>query len=217
MKGFAAALMSLAVLLAGPRAAAQVDPEDLRRLNGTVESLTEGQESLRRQVQELRQQLDKLRSENAQLQQEIASQKDLVTREQMNQVIEQVREVDRRRAADAEYVKTQLSEIAKEVSKSVAAAAAAKETPRPRGSGRSAETREPSGTGTPSAPPDIKLPEYMYEHVVKSGETVGAIIAAYNQEKGLKVTMAHVLAANPTLKDPKRLRVGQKLNIPEVK
>lgn len=210
MKGLAAAFLFLAVPLSLSRAAAQVDPEDIRRLNGTVEALTEGQESLRRQLQDLRQQLDKLRSENLQLQQEIATQKDLVTREQMNQVVEQVREVDRRRAADAEYVKTQLSEIAKEVSRSVAAAGAAKETPRPRGSGRTAEAKEPTGQ-------EIKLPEYMYEHLVKSGETVGAIIAAYNQEKGLKVTMAHVLAANPTLKDPKRLRAGQKLNIPEVK
>jgi len=215
MKGSVASLLTAAALLTGFPAVAQVDPEDFRRLNGTVESLIEGQESLRRQIQELRQQVEKLRSENAQLQQEIAAQKDFVTREQLNQVVEQLREVDRRRSADAEYVKTQLSDIATEVSKSVAAAA--KEPPRPKNPVRSGESRGTGEGGTTPAGNDLKLPEYMYEHVVKSGETVGAIIAAYNQEKGLKVTLAHVLAANPTLKDPKRLRAGQKLNIPEVK
>lgn len=196
---------------------AQVDAEDVRRLTGTVESLTEGQESLRRQVHDLKEQLDKVRSENAQLRQELTNNRDLVTREQLNQVVEQLREVDRRRSADAEYVKTQLADIARDVNKSIAAAA--KEPPKNKPSPRATESKgtgESVGSGA-SAPPEVKLPEYMYEHTVKTGETVGAIIAAYNQEKGLKVTMAHVLAANPTLKDPKRLRVGQKLNIPEIK
>lgn len=186
----------------------EIDAEDVRRLNGTVEALSEGQESLRRQVRDLKEQLDKVRSENAQLRQELTSSRDMVTREQLNQVVEQLREVDRRRSMDAEYVKAQLAEIARDVDKSIAAAA--KEAPRPRPSSRN------SDTGT-SSTPDAPLPEFMYEHSVKSGETVGAIIAAYNQEKGLKVTLAHVMAANPTLKDPKRLRAGQKLNIPEIK
>ena len=211
MNRIVALLITAAWLPVFSLGAQQVDPEDVRRLNGTVESLTEGQESLRRQVQNLKEQLEKARAENAQLRQDCASRSDLVTREQLNQVVEQLREVDRRRSADAEYVKTQLADIARDVNKSLAAAA--KEPPKPRSAPRTPDARASGETQSQ----EMKLPEYMYEHTVKTGETVGAIIAAYNQEKGLKVTMAHVLAANPTLKDPKRLRVGQKLNIPEVK
>lgn len=209
------ALWALNWLLVAPLRA-QVDAEDVRRLNGTVESLGEGQESLRRQVQDLREQLEKVRGENAQLRQDLANTRDLVTREQLNQVVEQLREVDRRRSADAEYVKTQLADIAREVNKSLTAPPATKEPPRTRPPSRVPETKGSGDSGNATAP-EVKLPDYMYEHLVKPGETVGTIIAAYNQQKGLKVTLAHVLAANPTLKDPKRLKVGQKLNIPEVK
>ncbi|MBX3732252.1 MAG: LysM peptidoglycan-binding domain-containing protein [Verrucomicrobiae bacterium] len=205
----AVTLVATALLLFIP-ARAQVDAEDLRRLNGTVEALTEGQESLRRQIQELREQLERVRSENAQLRVELAGQRDQVTRDQLKQVVDQLQEVDRRRAADAEYVKTQLADIAREASKAVAAAA--KEPPRTRPGTRPGDSVSSQG---PSS--ELRLPEYMYEHVVRPGETVSTIIAAYNQAKGLKVTLAHVLAANPELKDPKRLRAGQKLNIPEVR
>ena len=219
MNRFAAALVLAATLSVVDQAKAeQADAEDVRRLNGTVEALAEGQESLRKQIQSLKDQLEKVRSENAQLRQELLGNRDMVTREQLNQVVEQLREVDRKRAADAEYVKTQLADIARDVNKSLAVAVKepVKETSKPRGSTR---TQEPKGTSDSGSapPPEVKLPDYMYEHVVKPGETLGAIITAYNQEKGLKITTAHVMAANPGLKDPKRIRVGQKINIPEVK
>lgn len=219
MNRFAAVLLAAITWIASPRGLAeQADAEDVRRLNGTVEALGEGQESLRKQIQSLKDQLEKLRSENAQLRQELAGNRDMVTREQLNQVVEQLREVDRKRAADAEYVKAQLADIARDVNKSLAAAVKepVKESSKPRGSTRPPEPKGTSDSGSPPAP-EVKLPDYMYEHVVKSGETLGAIITAYNQEKGLKITTAHVMAANPGLKDPKRIRVGQKLNIPEVK
>ncbi|MFO1458079.1 MAG: LysM peptidoglycan-binding domain-containing protein [Verrucomicrobiota bacterium] len=219
MNRFAAALLLSATIFSAPRAhAEQADAEDVRRLNGTVEALGEGQESLRKQIQSLKDQLEKVRSENAQLRQELAGNRDMVTREQLNQVVEQLREVDRKRAADAEYVKAQLADIARDVNKSLAAAVKepVKESPKSRGSTRTQESK-PTQESTAPSTPEVKLPDYMYEHVVKPGETLGAIITAYNQEKGLKITTAHVMAANPGLKDPKRIRVGQKLNIPEVK
>ena len=52
---------------------------------------------------------------------------------------------------------------------------------------------------------------------VEEGQTLGAIIEAYNKQHGLKVRLAHVLKANPTLKDPKKLKVGQTIRIPAVK
>ena len=50
-----------------------------------------------------------------------------------------------------------------------------------------------------------------------SGENIGAILQAYNQKYQLKVKTADVLRANPKLKDPKKIFVGQKLWIPEIK
>ena len=61
------------------------------------------------------------------------------------------------------------------------------------------------------------LPTEGYDHVVASGESLGVIISAYNQKYQLKVKPADVLRANPKLKDPKKIFVGQKLWIPEIK
>ncbi len=184
---------------------AQVDVEDVRRLHGTVESLTEGQESLRRQIQELRDVVSDLRQENARLKQQLSSGGEMVNREQLKEVIKSIKQVDEKRASDAEYVKRQLEEIAKEVSKSLSAPPPPRETPKP-----------PKPAPVAQDPPP-NLPEKQYVHKVGTGETLGAIIAAYNKEYSLKVKVSDVLAANPNLKDPKRLRVGQELNIPAVK
>jgi nucleoid-associated protein YgaU len=56
-----------------------------------------------------------------------------------------------------------------------------------------------------------------YEHTLGEGETLSAVMDAYNKQHGLKIRLAHVLKANPSIKDPKKLRVGQKLRIPVVK
>ena len=199
------AMASVLLFTAAVPGWAQVDLEDVRRLHGTVESLTEGQESLRRQIQELRDVVSDLRQENARLKQQLSSGGEMVNREQLKEVIKSIKQVDEKRASDAEYVKRQLEEIAKEVSKSLSAPPPARETPKP-----------PKPAPVAQDPPP-NLPEKQYVHKVGTGETLGAIIAAYNKEYSLKVKVSDVLAANPNLKDPKRLRVGQELNIPAVK
>jgi len=178
-------------------------------MNATVEALTEGQETLRRQIQELRDAVLQLRQENSQLKQQLRSAGDMVTRDQLRDVVKSIQTVDEKRAADGEYVRRQLESIAKDVSKALVP-----------------PVREPQrSTGRPSAPKESKdvvdaaanLPDKQYVHKVQSGETLGAIIAAYNKEYDLKVKVSDVLAANPGLRDPKLLRVGQDLNIPAVK
>ena len=201
----ALSIASLLVVTATVPAWSQVDAEDVRRLHGTVESLTEGQESLRRQIQELRDLVSELRQENARLKQQLSSGGEMVNREQLKEVIKSIKQVDEKRAADAEYVKHQLEEIAKEVSKSLSAPPPPRETP-----------KQPRPAPVNQDPPP-NLPEKQYVHKVGVGETLGAIIAAYNKEYSLKVKVSDVLSANPNLKDPKRLRVGQELNIPAVK
>ena len=209
MKRFACPLFATALLFAGPTTGlAQNDAEEIRRLNSTTEALTEGQESLRGQIQTLRQEIANLRAENTALKQQLAGVgHDNVTRAELAKIVEQIREVDTKRQSDAQLVQRQLKEIAELASKPIPVP----EAPRIR-------ERPPE-----NKPPDKKndnqpaLPTEGYEHVVASGENIGAIIQAYNQKYQLKVKTADVLRANPKLKDPKKLFVGQKLWIPEIK
>lgn len=183
---------------------AQVDAEDVRRLNGTVEALSEGQEALRKQIRDLRDTISQLRQENAHLKQQLLSSGELVNRDQLKEVVKSVQLVDEKRAADADYVKRQLDTLAKDINKSLTAPP--KDPVRPK-------TPPPAAASEPAP----NLPDKMYVHKVAEGDSLGAIIAAYNKEYGLKVKTADILAANPKLKSPKNLRVGQELNIPAVK
>ena len=209
MKRFACPLLTTALLFATPIAGlAQNDAEEIRRLNATTEALTEGQESLRGQIQTLRQEIANLRAENSALKQQLAGVgHDNVSRAELAKIVEQIREVDTKRQSDAQLVQRQLKEIAELVSKPIPVP----ETPRIRD--RPPETKPPARKDDPQP----ALPTEGYEHEVAAGESIGAILQAYNQKYQLKVKTADMLRANPKLKDPKKIFVGQKLWIPEIK
>jgi LysM repeat protein len=61
---------------------------------------------------------------------------------------------------------------------------------------------------SPPSAPSRRTSEYGYEHVVKAGETLSEIAAAY------KTTTDAIVKANG-LKDANSIRAGQKLFIPE--
>lgn len=211
MNRFAAPLLA-AALLAAPALplVAQDAAEEIRRLNATTESLTEGLETLRGQIQALRQEVSQLKSENAALRQRLAGVgQDNVSRAELAKVIESVREVDTKRQSDAQLVQRQLKDLAELASKPIQVPV----EPPTKKKDKPAEP-EPAGPTNDNQPP---LPKDGYEHVVASGESIGAIIQAYNQKYSLKVKTADVLRANPKLKDPKKIFVGQKLWIPDIK
>lgn len=202
------AVLATATLCAVPHAQAQADAEEIRRLTASVETLVEGQDSMRRQIQSLKEQVDLLRAENSTLKQQLAGVgKDNVSRAELEKVVEQLREVDTKRQADAQLVQRQLKDIAEAVSKPIP-------VPETRG-GRSKQPDPPVSEKKDDNLP--ALPTEGYEHVVQSGETLNVIITAYNQKYQLKVKQADVLRANPKLKDPKKIFSGQKLWIPEIK
>jgi LysM repeat protein len=68
--------------------------------------------------------------------------------------------------------------------------------------------RSTTATTTPQKKPSQKAAMAGYEHEVKPGETLSAIAAAY----GVSVK---AILDNNDIKDPNRLRAGQKLFIPE--
>ena len=215
-------LLSLSLASAIPVVRAEVTEEDHRRLESEVRALTERCDRSDARATQLNEKITQLREENARLRNEIGlAGKDNASRDQLKKVVEQIEEVDRKRVADGKLVREQLDSIAKLASKPVVLPPVEEvKTPKP----KAPVAKKDDSKKNESAPPEAKhaddgpeLPAEYYEHVVAEGETLGVIIAAYNKEKGLKVRQAHVLKANPKLKDPKKLYVGMKLQIPAVK
>jgi LysM repeat protein len=79
------------------------------------------------------------------------------------------------------------------------------------GGEQASPTPAPSASAAPSAvssPTPVPTPEQVV-HTVKSGETLSAIAAIYG------VTVDDILAANPSITNPNKIAVGDKIVIPQ--
>jgi 2',3'-cyclic-nucleotide 2'-phosphodiesterase/3'-nucleotidase len=79
-------------------------------------------------------------------------------------------------------------------------------TPAPQATVQELPSLEPAATPAPTAAPTAASGGQVY--VVKSGDTLYAISTHF------KVTIKAILAANPEIKDPNMLKIGQKIVIP---
>jgi LysM repeat protein len=119
----------------------------------------------------------------------------------LKKLAEQVQEIDKKRQEDNEEILKTLEKLGKGGDL------------RSRSSGS-----EPSAINPPPTPPNATPistaggPQNGYDYVIAPNNTLSAIAKAY-QAKGVKVTVAQILAANPGLK-PNSLIVGQKIFIP---
>lgn len=168
--------------------------ERYRRLSTAVEGLLAAQAEQQRRIEALTSELRQLRTEAAR------PQGDFVTREELKQVVESVRELDRRRESDRRTILEEIENLGKNVSDSLKAAAAPR---RP----------EPNRAAAATTAYDE-----VAEHTIEAGQTLSAIVSAYNAEfkkRGKRTSLKLVLDANPSLK-PERLPVGQKIVIPLV-
>jgi vacuolar-type H+-ATPase subunit I/STV1 len=156
--------------------------ERLNRLTGQIEDLVTAHKGLQKQIREVADAVETLR---AQVNKPNTT---YLTGEDLKPLLEAIREIDRKRVADAEKIQDQLKEIQR-------LAAAAPPPPR-----------------RVEKPPADK-PERGYEYEVQEGDTLLGIIAAVNRERNLKITMDQVRKANPGLV-PERMRVGQKIFLP---
>jgi uncharacterized coiled-coil protein SlyX len=222
------AFLGLAGFLAtAPLGAAEIDPEDFNQLKARVAAQDESIETFRATLQQIRQEMARLRADNDSIRTELSGTKNLATQQQFKELADQVREVDRNRTKDKQQILEAIEKLkslppvvipepskpaAKPIEKPL-------EKPQEKPSAKPAEKPSAELGAKPEKPADAgpELPTEYYEHKVDEGETLGAIIEAYNKQHGLKVRLAHVLKANPALKDPKRLRVGQTIRIPAVK
>lgn len=218
---FAPAALAIALPLASLEVRGEVDAESFKRLESDVSALTESRDALQRQIRELRDVIIQLRGENSKLRADMALVgKDNATREELKKVVDQVQEADRKRVADGKLVHDKLEEIAKLASKPVVLPPVEEiKPPKARSESAGSTSRKSAASSDTVAKPDddgIELPSEYFEHTVTEGDTLGTIIAAYNK-KGYKIKQAHILKANPKLKDPRRIYVGMKLRIPAVK
>ena len=163
--------------------------ERLNKLSGRIDDLAASQEAVRKQIGELAKELESVREQSG-------KPTGYARQEDLNRLAETVKEVDRKRLEDADKMHTELLKL-RDVLK--APLAPPKKKP----------VTAPKDTPTTTNP---TTPEKGFEYVIKSGDTLDAIVQAY-KEKNIKVTVAQILKNNEGLK-AERLRVGQKIFIP---
>ena len=141
----------------------------------------------------LKTEVSKLRSEVRLLQTKTAT-KDPTTanRADLEGLAKSIREVDRKRVQDKDLILKEMKALLRSGS---------------------------IGTRTIKPPKPPPNPQKGFDHTVQAGETISAVIAAYNDElksQGAKkrITLKSVLDSNPNL-NPRTMRIGQPLFIPD--
>ena len=138
----------------------------------------------------LKSELSKLRTELRQFRAQ-ASTKDptAVNRSDLEGLAKSIREVDRKRVQDKDLILKEMQAFLR------------------------------TGTTVDKPPAVAPRSEKGFDHIVEEGQTISAIIAAYNaklKEQGAKkrITLKSVLDSNPNM-NPRTMRIGQSLFIPD--
>jgi len=160
--------------------------ERVKQLTGKVENLEETNLTLRRQIEELVREVASLRD-----QQRTQPAGTPASNDDLRELAKKVQEIERKRAADRDYLENEFDRLAKLIKSSPASS-----PPPTRGSSSSAD-----------------LPKDAVEHTIASGDTLLAIALAYSKETGRKITTDLIMKANPGL-DPRKLQPGQKILVP---
>ena len=171
---------------------AQGSSLETRALKENVSRLQSQLEDLMLSYTALKKEVDSLRSELRKVRAQSA-QKDpgAATRGDIENLAKTIREVDRKRSADKELILKEMKNLVRNIQ----------------------ESTQHDSSGTHAAF------EKGFEHSVQGGETISAIIAAYNdvlKSQGAKkrITLKSVLDANPKL-NPRSIQIGQILFIPD--
>ena len=181
-----------------------INPTIARAQNNSLQNraLIENVNRLQGQLEDLLQSYNALKKEVDILQIELRktraeslkSKPDSITKSDIEGLTKAIREVDRKRSADKELILKEIRNIA-----------------------RNSNNNSRPITTTPST--TNRKPQKGFEHTVQSGETISAIIAAYNEQLKIeggkkRITLNSVLKANPKL-NPRSIQIGQILFIPD--
>jgi chromosome segregation ATPase len=172
--------------------------ERVQRLTATVEALENGLLNQKRQIAALTEEIQRLREEAVRASSRPAG----PSFDELQKLADKVAEVDRKRGADNERVLAALEEL-----KRLPPPAAAARAPRPR-----------EKEDKPAAP--ALHADQAVEYTVERGQSLSQIVASFNAEarkQGYRtLTVDDVMRFN-NIADPRRLREGQKLQLPLVK
>jgi LysM repeat protein len=174
--------------------------ENYKILKGQVDDLRDANTALQHQVADLQSKIDALTAQQGKPSGDYASQDDLKA---LKAAIE---DEDKKRLADNEEVLKELKLIAKAT----------------KTAGISALPAHPAATPEPVVEPTAPATEAVadgpgFTYIVKSGDTPNKIAKKLFEEKGIKITGEEIMAANPKVKDPTKLWIGEKLFIPAPK
>jgi len=228
MKRLRPYLVAVALTSLSLESHAEISQEEYRQMQTRFQQAEEDVDRLRARVQKLEFAIAEIRTSLSEVR-GVASNagKDGVTQDQLKRVVEQIRELDKRRQDDNDRIVLQLKKLADMPAPQLPTDP--EKTDR-RAGGTKAKTKEKeavssgageSGAGATNAaadePKPLLVPNYaFFEHTVEEGQTLGEIITEYNKAHGMKVRLKHILEANPKL-NPNRMVVGKKIRIPEVK
>ena len=204
------------------RAAAEREAaeENYKLLSSAVNGLTTGQADLQRRLGALADEIRTLRAQDNKI-----DTSKFVTREELNRLVESVKEIDRKREADKKLILDEFEELKKDLRKMLSAPSSvppAASTKKPRSSPVSEKGSEkldekPAHIPAKSSEATATNQEGVY-YVVQARNNLLAIVKAHNEEfkkQGKKTTLQLVRDGNPGLKDT-NLKVGQKIFIPLV-
>jgi LysM repeat protein len=190
-------LWLLILVFTASLARAQVEDatqQQLDKLSGQIQDLLDAQAAQGKRLAALEKQIGDLGERLSQP----APVNDSASAADLKKLAAQVQEIDQKRQADNNLILKEIESLGKEIEKLGKA-------------GGSAAHPKPVVASDPPPTPGGK--QKGYEQEVHSGDNVSAIAKAY-QDKGVKVTVKQILDANPGL-DPKNLKVGQKIFIPD--
>jgi LysM repeat protein len=185
-------------------AAALADKQDAeeryKRMAADVESLQAANAALQHKISALEERMSKFMEDQAK------ANNNSSVHDDMKVLKEKIQEVDKKREQDKQFITDKLqattSEIEKMLKKNLSQATVKPTPPR-----EPVVTDKETAAGTTSG----------LSHTIEDGETLSAIVVAYNREfqaKGMKkISMKMVQAANPSV-NWNRLKVGQKIVIP---
>jgi TolA-binding protein len=211
MKFAAASLfLFLCSLLPAGAQTIQVDLEEFRRLQGEVADLREAKSTGDRKISDLQKKIESLQRElRESSEKNILKQGDFITREDIKKVLEQIDKVDSQRENDKKVILEEFEKLAQKLSQPASRIGSnggrTKDvaTRKDKEKEKEAETEQVEGT--------------FYPHKVKSGETFGEILQAYNaalkNEGRPAVTYSQVKKANPRI-NLDRIHVGQEILFP---
>ena len=185
------------VVFTAPLARAQVSAtqQEIDSLSAQIQDMTKVLGDQQKHIDTLERELAELRDKvNTPVVNDYANRGDL------RSLVEQVQEVDRKRKEDSDMIAKQIEKIENLVK------TAAVIPPPP-------HSRSNSSTSNPDDSANSNVTEKGYEYVVKQGDTLGLILKAY-REKGVKVSLAQIKAANPKM-NPEVLIPGKKIFIPD--